>query len=261
MFSVPYLKSTVKSDYKFLIIFTAILAVYLTVMINFFTPQTISDLESLSHGTVMSNVLEGNGTLIGFMANSFYPLMAIILPMVYSIILGNRMIASKVDRGSMACFLSTPTTRTQIVITGACYFILSIAFMWVFVSAVGVIAANIFQPDELDVKTFLTMNLGVFLYHLAISGICFCASCIFNSSKYSLIFGGGIPLFFFVVNLFVKLSDNLDFLKYFTLNTLFDTEKILDGSGYTGHFIILVVIAVACYTLGIVWFKNKDLPI
>ena len=43
------------------------------------------------------------------------------------------------------------------------------------------------------------------------SGICFCSSCIFNTSKNSLTFGAGIPLYFFVVSMFIKLSDDLDF--------------------------------------------------
>lgn len=117
------------------------------------------------------------------MANSFYALMAIIFPMVYSIMVGNRMIAEKIDKGSMAGFLSTPTTRLQLTLTSAVYFILSLVVMWGVASVVGIAAANISQPDALDTDTFLLMNLGAFLYHLAISSICFCSSCIFNSSK------------------------------------------------------------------------------
>lgn len=109
--------------------------------------------------------------------------------------------------------------------------------------------------------TFLSLNLGAFLYHLAISSICFCSSCIFNSSKNSLTFGAGIPLYFFVVSLFIKLSDSLDFLKYFTLNTLYDTQKIIEGSGYTHGFAIMLVISVCLYAAGIIWFEKKDLPL
>lgn len=102
---------------------------------------------------------------------------------------------------------------------------------------------------------------GGFLYHLAISSICFCSSCIFNSSKNSLTFGAGIPLYFFVVSLFIKLSDSLDFLKYFTFNTLYDTQKIIEGSGYAHGFVIMLVISVCLYAAGIIWFEKKDLPL
>ncbi|WP_338658468.1 ABC transporter permease subunit [Paraclostridium sordellii] len=261
MFSVPYFKQVVKSNIKFLLGFTLVLCMFLIVMCNVFTPEAMNELQSAAQGTIAGHILTGNGTLIGFMSNSFYALMAIIFPMVYSIMVGNRMIAEKIDKGSFVGFLSTPTTRLQITITSAVYLILSLVFMWGITSVVGIIAANILQPDALDIDTFLAMNLGAFLYHLVISGICFCSSCIFNSSKNSLTIGAGIPLLFFVVNLFMKLSNNLDFLKYFTLNTLFDTQKVLDGSGYGNEFMIMVISAIILYIVGIWYFEKKDLPL
>lgn len=261
MFSFPYFKQTIKSNFKFLLAFTVVICVFLIVMSNVFTPQTVDSLQQAASNSIAGNILKGNGTLLGFMSNSFYALMAIIFPMVYSIMVGNRMIAEKVDKGSLAGFLSTPTTRLQISVTSAIYFILSLIFMWLVASIVGIVASDAFQPGELDVDKFLMMNLGVFLYHLAISSICFCSSCIFNTSKNSLTFGAGIPLFFFVISLFIKLSEDLDFFKYVTLNTLFDTQKILEGSGYEGQFISMLIISIVLYTIGIITFQKKDLPL
>ncbi len=261
MISIPYFRQLAKSNVKFLGAFTLVLCVFLIVMTNVFTPETVTGLQSATEGTIASHILTGNGTLIGFMSNSFYALMAIVFPMVYSIMVGNRMIAEKIDKGTMAGFLSTPTTRLQIIVSSAVYFVLSLAVMWGISSIIGIISASAFQPDALDIDTFLLLNLGAFLYHLAISSIVFCASCIFNSSKNSLTFGAGIPLCFFVVSLFIKLSDSLDFLKYFTLNTLYDTQKIIEGSGYANSFIIMLIIAICLYTVGIVWFQKKDLPL
>lgn len=261
MINIPYFKQTVKSNLKFLCIFTLVLCLFLLVMTNVFTPAIVSDTQPALSGTVLENILTGNGTLVSFMANSFYALMAVLFPMVYSILVGNRMIAEKVDKGYMAGFLSTQVTRLPIVLSSALYFILSLAVMWGTVSAAGVLFSHLFQPDALDTDTFLTLNLGIFLYHLAISGICFCSSCIFNSSKNSLVLGAGIPLYFFVMSLIIKLSDSLDFLKYFTLNTLFDTAKILEGSGYTCEFVIMALLSVALYGIGILWFQKKDLPL
>lgn len=68
-------------------------------------------------------------------------------------------------------------------------------------------------------------------------------------------------MYFFVVSMFIKLSDDLDFLKNFTLNTLFDTQKILEGSGYIQDFIIMGVLALMLYAVGIIWFEKKDLPL
>ena len=153
MFSVPYFNQLVKSNYKLLLAFTFVLCIFLIVMCNVFTPEAVSELSNTTKGTIVSNILTGNGTLIGFMSNSFYALMAILFPMVYSIFVGNRMIAEKVDKGSMASFLSTPVSRSQITITSALYLILSLFFMWVVVSIVGIVSANAFQPNALDIDT------------------------------------------------------------------------------------------------------------
>lgn len=57
------------------------------------------------------------------------------------------------------------------------------------------------------------------------------------------------------------LAISLDFLKYFTLNTLFDTAKILEDSGYTREFVIMALLSPALYGIGILWFQKKDLPL
>ena len=253
MISIPYFKYITKSNLKFLAAFTIVLCIFLIVMTNVFTPAIMTDTQAGLSGTLLENILTGNGTLIGFMANSFYALMAILFPMVYSILVGNRLIAEKIDKGYLAGFLSTPVTRLKIV--------LSLAVMWGIVSAVGIFFADMFQPDAMDIEIFLKMNLGVFLYHLTISSICFCSSCIFNTSKNSLIPGAGIPLYFFVMSLIIKLSDSLDFLKYFTLNTLFDTQKILDDNGYLPSFIIMLSISIVLYITGTIIFTKKDFPL
>ena len=261
MFSITYFNYLVKSNFKFLVAFTLILCAFLTVICNVFTPETISGISNSTHGTIASNILTGNGTLVGFMSNSFYALMAIVFPMVYSILVANRMIAQKVDTGSMASFLSTPMSRYKLTITSAAYLILSLIVMWAVASIVGILAANTFQPDALDIDTFLMLNLGVFLYHFAISSISFCASCIFNTSKNSLIIGGGLPLMFFVISLLMKIDDSLEFLEYFTLNTLFDPANIVNNSGYSQEFMIMALIGIILYIIGILVFQRKDLPL
>lgn len=260
MINIPYFKQVIKSNIIFLAIFTIILCAFLTVISTVFTPTSMAGIESAVNGTFASNIITGT-TFVEFLSNSFYALMAILFPILYSIIVGNNLIAAKVDDGSMANYLSTPVSRRDIVTSSALYLILSLLLMWIIASIIGIVVANITQPDSLDVDTFLMLNVGVFLFHFAISSICFAASCIFNNSKHSLIIGGGIPLFFFIVNLLIKVSEDLEVLKYITLTTLFNTSNILSGSDYVGDFIILTVIGIVLYAIGIEVFTKKSLPL
>ena len=70
-----------------------------------------------------------------------------------------------------------------------------------------------------------------------------------------------MPLLFFVISLLLKLSDDLEVLRYFTLNTLYDTQRIVDGSDYQMQLVALLVIAMVLYTCGLLIFRRKDLPL
>lgn len=58
-----------------------------------------------------------------------------------------------------------------------------------------------------------------------------------------------------------ELSENLDFFKYLSLNTLFDKPDIMARSGYVVSFVILIVLGLILYGVGMKVFKEKDLPL
>ena len=57
------------------------------------------------------------------------------------------------------------------------------------------------------------------------------------------------------------MSEDLSFMKYFTLNTLFDTSAILNEETFIPQFLAMGIIAVVLYFIGIKVFKKKDLPL
>ena len=260
MFSKPFLKQTVKSNFKLFIIITGVLCLLITIIMSVFVPNTIEDIKSASIGAPI-NPLGDISSLIAFIANQFYGMMAIIFPMIYLIIMGNKLISAQVDKGSMAYNLSTPTTRTQITSTTALYLAGSLVVMFGLIAVIGVIVAAIIQPNVLNYGSFLMLTLGCFLLQFAISGIAFFSSCILNNSSKSLAVGAGIPLAFFAFKLVSGMSNKLEFLKYISINTLFDTKAIMGGEGYAIKLIILAAIGIILYVAGISKFKNKDLPL
>lgn len=260
MFSMPLLKQTIKSNFKLFSIITGVLLLLITIIMGVFVPSAIADIKNASAGSPISP-LGDISSLIAFIANQFYGLMAIVFPMIYLIIVGNKLVAGQVDKGSMAYNLSTPTTRTQITSTGALYLAGSLVVMFGLIAVVGVSVAAIVQPNVLNYRSFLMLTLGCFLLQFALSGIAFFASCIFNNASKSLSFGAGIPLAFFAFKLVSGMSDKLKFLKYLSLNTLFDTKAIMEGEGYGVKLIILAAVGVVLYVAGIIAFKKKDLPL
>jgi len=95
----------------------------------------------------------------------------------------------------------------------------------------------------------------------AISGISFIASCWFNKSGTALSIGAGLPIAFFLFNTIAGFRSELDFLKYLSLNTLFNPMNIIAGNSFTLEVIILIGIGLVLYTVGIARFLKKDLPL
>jgi ABC-2 type transport system permease protein len=154
MFSKAIFKQTLKSNIKLWAIFTTILSVFLFITIATFDPKMIQNLMDMM-GDVMGDMSErfgsmmgensmfaNIGTLVGSLSSQFYGMLATILPMIYILITANSLVAAKVDRGSMAYLLSTPTKRTKVVGTQAAYLIGSTAAMFLVVTLVGMISVR-----------------------------------------------------------------------------------------------------------------------
>lgn len=132
-----------------------------------------------------------------FVQEMYYALAGIMLPMIFVIVTANKLIASQIDNGSMAYVLSTPTKRITVAFTQLFYLIGALFSMYFIVTFVDTMT-RLISAGTVDLANVILLNLGSFIVMIAIAGICFMASCLFNLSKHSLALGGGITVFFFI---------------------------------------------------------------
>lgn len=118
----------------------------------------------------------------------------------------------------------------------------------------------------------ILLNVGAFLVLLALSGLCFFTSCLFDRSKRSMAIGGGLSIFALVaamLGLFgspvipsVVRLDALNNFNYATIISLFDVISIIDGTdAYVLKFIVLGISGLLGYVIGSIHFTRKDLPL
>ena len=189
---------------------------------------------------------------IGFLSSYFYGFLIIMFPMIFDIILANRLIAKQVDRGSMSNILATPNTRNKISLTYMTSMLIGVTVLISFNTVVGIIAAEANFSGQLDISKFIVLNIGALLLHYAISGICFFASCFFNDTKNSLAVGAGVPIAFFLIQMLANMGGKLENMKYLTMYTLFNPDGIIAGeTNAIISIIILGVISCVLYTSGI----------
>jgi ABC-2 type transport system permease protein len=58
-----------------------------------------------------------------------------------------------------------------------------------------------------------------------------------------------------------QVDESLEGFKYLSLNSLFDTNAILNDGSYLTQFIALAVVGVVLYGIGMRIFMEKDLPL
>lgn len=266
MISKPLFKATIKQNLLVMLIIIAVLMLYLPIIISMYNPEmqdSLNEVLELLPQQFISALGFANTstTLLSFIATFFYGFLILLLPMIFTIVAANRSVAAHVDKGSMAYLLSTPNTRTKIAITQALYLLISITFIISLVTAVGVCISQILYPGELDIKGFIVLNLGVLLLYYALTGIGFFASCLFSDSKNSLMLGAGLPVAFLVLQMLSNVGESTEFVKYFTIYTLFDARKITANEGFFLSFIILGVLAICMYVAGVIAFKKRNLPL
>lgn len=463
MFSKTLFKQTVKQNWKLWAVFTALTAIIASVFIAIYDPKTMQGMTEMIANTglasMMGDRLDGLSSLLGMLGDNFYGgILGSILPIIYVIMTCNTLVASQVDKGSMAYTLSTPIKRSKVVITQAIYMIGSLFLMFSVVVIVGLGSLQFFHnglwgenytsdisaiaeetgktedyleenityildnetalktgakarnidedvykvylnllledkadeaianvldidvedvsehydeilnnekaleagaevfdissdnykalvtqkaqssatqikqqetlqtqfltalsagADELNIdeeelkndlillkdnsnamekassasglteellttvinqqlanselaldegidfniKDYIMLNFGAFLLMFAYSGISFMFSCIFNLTKYSLGFGAGLPIASILFSVMSATSSDLEFLKYASLNTLYDTSAIVNAGNYGINLISLFLIGTMLYFIGIEVFKRKDLPL
>lgn len=216
------------------------------------------------------------GLVIGGM---FFSMAGLLLPIVYTILTSNSLVCTEVENGSLAFTLSSPIKRTTIIMTKAVYQLLAITLMFVILFLFGLCAREISIACGGDdfVTSFSIMDLclytlGAYLVTVAISGICFLASTIFNKTKYSIGVGGGLSIFFLVSSILGLFGldamplalriDSMNFFNYFTIIRLFDVQAVMDGNVIFYYKLIgLVLIALITYISSFIIFKKKDLPL
>jgi ABC-2 type transport system permease protein len=248
------LKQSVKNNWKLWLVLTGVLC-FFTVAMTVAVPNMADSMKV----ELAAENMDGGGLLLSVYEQMIFGQMGIMLLLVFAVAVGNKLVASEVDKGTMSFALNTPITRRQVIFSKALFYVLSILLM---VALVGLSAtvSGLLVGIDIDNGLFWTLALGLFLYGLAISGICFLASCVFNKVGNSLLIGAGVPILFLITNSLSGL-EALSFLKYFSLNSLFNPSAILAGESALWQFGALAVTGVLLYAVGMYQFKRKDLPL
>lgn len=260
-------KTNFKLNRGILAFITAALLIYVTTSVSMFDPESAKTMESmlelLPEGMAKAFGFENFGTdLTQYLGNYLYGFIFIIFPMIYTVIVSNKLIAKHVDSGSMAYLLSTPNSRIRVAVTQAVFLLSGLAIIYIIELGVLIGMSEAMFPGKLDIGSLSALTLVTYLSLAVTAGIGFFFSCLFNDTKNSIALGGGIPGILFVLKMVSGISEELDFLRYFTVFSFIDVERILNNNSYAlTASLILAGMCILIYTVSIIMFNRRSLPI
>lgn len=226
----------------------------------------------------LSEMGESNtyGIVVGMIG---FAIAGVLIPMAYMVMLSNSLVAQKVENGSLAFTFSNPTKRSTYIFTQGLYMIFSATVMAIILfgltlatRCICVALGNTDFLTSLPIEDMAMYAFGNYMLSLALSGICFLSSSIFNKSSEAIGLGGGISIFFFICAILgifgseaipgTARIEAMDIFNYATIFSLFDAHAVIvDDVIYWYKLIGLAAISLVCYLISVKVFEKKDLPL
>lgn len=257
-----------KKSWKLLVVFTAILTLYVVMIIVMYTPEMLNMFQQFSQtmpqlmASFKMDFSSDSLTLLGYMVSGLYGYILILFPMIFSMIRGNGLVARYVDSGSMASLLAAPVKRAAVARTQMAVLLTGIVWMIVYTTGLEIAVIAMHAPGQAALGTLLKLNAGLLALHLFIGGVCFLASCVFSEVRLSIAVGSGVPGLMFVLQMLAQAGDKTEAFKYATFFTLYDPEGIVAGTnGAFAGVWILFAGAALLYLASVLVFTRRDLSI
>lgn len=252
-------------DNKILVIsFIAILLLYGTIAIGMYNPEDMSAMEAMFGllPDAMVNMMGFNliGPLVNYISNYLFGFIMIMFPMIFLIMLGNKLVAKQVSSGSMTYLLTTPYTRKKIITSQALFYILSLFVIMLIPYLVIISMSALMFPELLDYGKYSLLTLSTFSILALLSSIIFFFSVLFDDTSKTLGYSSAVGIGMFVISMVAKLGEEVEFLKYFSFFSFINVNHIIDTPMY-GWMVVLIGIisSTIIYYLSIILFDKKSL--
>ncbi|MFV0274869.1 MAG: ABC transporter permease [Bacilli bacterium] len=260
-------KYGIKSNLKIFFIFIFLITMYISVICSMYNKESQELLYEFSKTMPEMMTLFGmngelNNSYISFLISYLYGFILLIIPMIFSIILSNKLISSYVENKSMSYLLSSSNKRIVIFNTQFCVLMTFETILSIYITSLILILSTILFPLELNLNKFIILNTGLFAFNILLSNISLFFSTLTNESNSSYLYGAGSLLFFYLIQMLVNFGGNLDKLKYFTIFTLFDSNGLINFNTISIIFIFIIIcIIISLYLLAKRIFIKKDLHV
>lgn len=256
-----------KSSLTMLLSFLGITLMYSSIATAMFDPTTSELMQQfidvLPEAVVNMMGFSNFGTEItGYLATYLYGFIFFIFPMIFIVMLGNKLMAKQIDDSSMAYLLTTPNSRIKIATTQALSLIINIFILISVNVLVIIVASEIGFSGQLQIGKFLGLNFILLGVLTLVSALIFLISTIVGDHSKAVGISSALVGYLFIMNMIKNLSDDLNFIQYTTFLSIVNIDKVMDSNAFIWLSGSLSLTAgVLVFILSIIIFNKKSLTI
>jgi len=176
---------------------------------------------------------------------------------MFGALIGISMLSKEEGNHTSEFLFTMPLTRKETVIYKGIT-MLCLVFLFDLVCVVMGIASFLVIGEDMEVKKFFLYHLAQMIMHMEIGMICFGISSFLRKNSIGIGFGVAILMYF--LQMFVNISDKVEFLKYATPYYYADAANIFPSQSIDLTLVIIgVITGIVIMTVGVGRYMNKDL--
>jgi len=261
------IKTEFKRNFKSLVLWTAIVAGLVALMLMLYPAfkDAFSELEdflSIYPEAFLEAFGLGEG---GLDMSDFYGWFGVegylfvnLIGGSYAAILGGSILSKEEDDKTIEFLLSKPISRDRIIIGKALVVAVNLLVMNAVVGLVLLIAFAIY--GDINVTVWLLFSFAPFILQMIFASISFFISVFVTKSRRVISIGLGIVIGMYVIDLISKLTEEFEYLKYFTPYEYINAVTIVNDEIIKPVYLLISVLMIGL-SFAAAWFfyRKKDI--
>lgn len=224
--------------------------------------NTYADLLS----TLPKSVLDGFGVvgdinnLNDYMNMNFYNSIYLYVLLAFVLIVTTKLVSKLIGDTSLVYYLNSPISRKTFFMTQFYVFITGLVVMTVTSIIAGIATYYISLSNyDFDIGLFIKNNLIIMVVFLLLGSICMAICSFCNSNSTALAYAGGIMVLEYILFMIKDMSEEMETARYFTIFTIYNTDKIPENSYFFLSLFACILISLAIILTSGEYFKRRDL--
>ncbi|WP_339063353.1 ABC transporter permease subunit [Tepidibacillus marianensis] len=181
---------------------------------------------------------------------------------IYAILLASNMLVKEESEKTIEFLLAKPITRTGMITQKILLVFFNIFLFNLMITSVTYVSFEIYKTEDYSISIFFLLMTGAFLLHLTFASIGLAISAFLRKTKTVYPLAIGVIMGTYFLDVIAKITDQLEFLKYFSPFRYVDAPDIvLNGQIDSVYIGIMIIIMVFCLGFSYLYYQRKDITV